>query len=114
MKVIEVLKSMDYNTPITNKRVLSVLKRVGVIVDYSYWGYLESQRVYYKDDDQVFPSHEEFGKRIKNGEIGSRENPFPNIEAMIRSVNKHPTYKGIKLSYKYVDGCFCPYLVKVK
>lgn len=118
MKVVEILKSVGYNTPITDKRVLSALKRAGLIADYSTFGYLETQVIFYKDKngvkDNLYTFHEEFCKRIKDGELGSYQNPYPSIEAMMGNVNRHPTYKGIKLSYKYVDGCFCPYLVKVK
>lgn len=118
MKVIEILNSVDYNTPITDKRVLYTLKRAGVIADYSHWGYLESQVIFYKDTDgvkdNVYTFHEKFCKRIKDGELGSYQNPYPNIDAIFKDINRHPTYKGIKLSYKYVDGCFCPYLVKIK
>lgn len=118
MKVIEILKSVDYNTPITDKRVLCALKRAGVIADYSRWGYLEAQLIYYKNTDGVkdylctFLGY--FCKRIKDGELGSWQNPYPNIDAIFKDINRHPTYKGIKLSYKYVDGCFSTYLVKDK
>lgn len=118
MKVIEILKSVGYNTPITDKRVLYALKRAGVIADYSPWGYLETQTLYYKDNDgvkdNIYTAHEEFCKCVKDGELGSWQKPYPSREAMMGDVNRHPTYKGIKLSYKYVDGCFCPYLVKEK
>ena len=118
MKVIEILQSVGYNTPITDKRVLYALKRAGLIADYSHFGYLEGQRIYYKDKDGVkenlYTFHEYFCKRITDGELGSYQNPYPSIDAIFEDINRNPTYKGIKLSYKYVDGCFAPYLVKVK
>ena len=81
--------------------------------------YLESQNVYYKSNwdgrkttDHIFSYQ---GKEIKDGEVGSVLNPFPNSSDMYKAGwNNYidAEYKGFKLGSKYLDGCFNAYLIK--
>ena len=81
--------------------------------------YLESQNVYYKSNwdgrkttDHIFSYQ---GKEIKDGEVGSALNPFPNSSDMYKAGwNNYidAEYKGFKLGSKYLDGCFNAYLIK--
>ena len=71
---------------ITSKRALCAMKRKGLIMGYSDWGYLESSKVWYISTwmgetctDYYFV---EFGREPKKGEPGSYENPFPTPEAL--------------------------------
>ena len=50
MKNKEILAKMPVGE-IVPKRVLAAMKRKGLIYDYSRWGYLESARIPYKDED---------------------------------------------------------------
>ena len=117
--VTEYLESLPIGQVITNKSVLSVLKRAGVIYDYSQFGYLESQNVYYKSDwngkettEHIFSYQ---GRKISDIEQGSISNPFKNITEMYQAGwNNYldTEYKGFKLGSKYLDGCFNAYLIK--
>ena len=117
--VTEYLESLPIGEVITNKSVLSVLKRAGVIYDYSQFGYLESQNVYYKSDwngkettEHIFSYQ---GRKISDIEQGSISNPFKNITEMYQAGwDKYldAEYKGFKLGSKYLDGCFNSYLIK--
>ena len=119
MRITDYLESLPIGAVITDKRVLSVLKRAGIIYDYSQFGYLESQNVYYKSNwdgrkttDHIFSYQ---GKEIKDGEVGSVLNPFPNSSDMYKAGwNNYidAEYKGFKLGSKYLDGCFNAYLIK--
>lgn len=55
MKIIDLIRKHPKNTPITDKRILYHLKRLGYIWGYSQWGYLESIRIKTKDSsDEVW------------------------------------------------------------
>lgn len=119
MSVTEYLESLPIGEVITDKRVLSVLKRAGVIYDYSKFGYLESQNVYYKSDWDGKETTEHIfsykGRKIADIEQGSICNPFNNITEMYQAGwDKYldAEYKGFKLGSKYLDGCFNAYLIK--
>ena len=43
----QILAKTKVGSVITNKQILSALKRKGLIFDYSRWGYLESCRINY-------------------------------------------------------------------
>ena len=50
MKNKEILAEMPVGG-IVPKRVLAAMKRKGLIYGYSHWGYLESARIQYKEED---------------------------------------------------------------
>lgn len=119
MKVLDYLKRLPEGSIVANKRVLHLFKRIGFISDYSQWGYLESQYVYFeRDDEGVDYIHSECGPLINDGDKGSRGNPFKDLDEMHESGYytslKDFEYKGYKFSFKYLDGCFRPYLQMVK
>ena len=83
MSVTEYLESLPIGEVIADIRVLSVLKRAGVIYDYSQFGYLESQNVYYKSDwngkettEHIFSYQ---GRKISDIHQGFLYNPCKNI-----------------------------------
>lgn len=101
---------------ISSRRVLSAMKRKGLISDYSPWGYLESHQVYYVSTWKGEPCtdyyYTEMSRPPKDGELGSYENPYPSMEAMFEALNSSGFYyRGHYFTTKYFDGCFKPYLV---
>ena len=68
----EILAKMPIGE-IVPKRILAAMKRKGLIFDYSFWGYLESARISYKDPDDSWHRYVElFPKaRLRNCERNS-------------------------------------------
>lgn len=98
--------------------ILSAMKRAGLICDYSEWGYLEPQEVWYVSTFYGEPYTDYhliyYGRSLQEGELGTYENPFPSAEALLDSKfgGKGFYYKGNYFTHKYLDGCFNPYLIK--
>lgn len=84
MRNADILSKAVVGEIIDNKQILAAMKKKGLIVDYSPWGYLESGR----------------------DKFGCLEY-FPNGEREIE-------YMGCKFSTKYLDGCFSAYLQLVE
>lgn len=117
MKVIDIIKGMKVGAVVTDKRLLSALKKKGLIFDYSEWGYLESCQLCYPykyngvestvwDFVELFPK----GNAPKIGSVD-----FKSYEEMreFRSGGSIE-YQGCKFDTKYLDGCFCSYLQLVE
>ena len=49
MKLLDYIEKLQIGEVVTNKRLLAVLKRKGLIFDYSFFGYLESCFIYYNE-----------------------------------------------------------------
>ena len=49
MKLLDYIKQLPIGEVVMNKRFLAVLKRKGLIFDYSCFGYLESCFIYYNE-----------------------------------------------------------------
>lgn len=118
MKVVDILTKLAKGEVVRNKRVLSVLKRAGLIYNYSQWNYLESQKVFYIDeyDNKRDYYWTEFGKEIMVGEKGSYSNPFESREEMYANgydCGAKIRYKGFAFRLQYISGCFQPYLIKI-
>jgi hypothetical protein len=119
MKTIEYLQNLPKGAIVNNKRALAIFKKLGLIYDYSAWGYLESQNVYYMSTYNGKTTREHIftysGKPIQNGQFGSVDNPFSSSDEMFKhySYSLNFEYKGMKFSSKYLDGCFNAYLEKV-
>lgn len=117
MRASEFLSNLRKGEVITDKRILAILKRAGIIYDYSQWGYLESQNVYYYDEyyktlEHIFTYK---GGEIKEGDLGSISKPFKDLQAVIDAGYAYDIdadYKGVKLGSMYLDGCFDAYLYK--
>ena len=106
----EILERMPCGEIVLSKQVLAALKRKGLIYDYSYWGYLESARISYVDPDdrwhyyvELFPKG---NAKEANDFVGTSE------ELREKFFGGDISYLGFTFSYKYLSGCFKPYLVK--
>lgn len=124
MKIIDLIRKHPKNTPITDKRILYHLKRLGYIWDYSQWGYLESVRIKTKDSsDEVWGTIFKDRKANELVEAASViidgkkyrqqqcEIGMPHDDAALRYTDWTFTFEGFTFSTKYCDGCFRPYLV---
>ena len=49
MKLLDYIKQLPIGEVVMNKRFLAVLKRKGLIFDYSRFGYLEPCFIYYNE-----------------------------------------------------------------
>ena len=96
---------------IVPKQILAAMKRKGLIWDYSFWGYLESARISYKNPDDSWHIYQElfpFGN-------AKEANEFVGTSDELREKfggNSKIEYLGFTFDYKYLSGCFKPYLVK--
>ena len=103
---------------IASRSILSAMKKSGLICDYSPWGYLESQKVWYVSTFSGEPCTDYeylyYGRELQQGEMGTYENPFPSREAMNDSAYGANGfyYKGNYFTTKYLSGCFNAYLIK--
>lgn len=117
MTTLELLERMPNGEVVTDKRVLRTLKRNGLIFDYSPWGYLESQNIYYKDKYYGGTNHQftYYGPEIKADDKGSCQNPYESFDDYLENctIESNPIeYKGFTFETKYLSGCFNAYLVK--
>lgn len=117
MKVLDYLKQLPMGEPV-NKRVLAILKRKGLIYDYSQWGYLESVRITWQDKGMdISFDHRELFPNANAPKVTLRnEHDFYGSTDEMYEFYGHPwseiEYKGFKFQTKYFSGCFYPYLVK--
>ena len=107
----QILANTKVGSVITNKQILSALKRKGLIFDYSFWGYLESCRVNYMLDNKcVYDTYVELfpnANAPKNKCYIDADYNGERIDGMIE-------YLGCKFDTTYLDGCFQPYLQLVQ
>ena len=108
----EILAKMPCGEIVRNKQILAALKRKGLIFDYSYWGYLESARVSYKDPDDSWHYYLEL---FHKGNAKDVEDFIGTSEELREKFgcNQDISYMGCVFSTKYLSGCFKPYLVKI-
>ena len=109
MKNKEILAKMPVGG-IVPKRVLAAMKRKGLIYDYSQWGYLESARISYKDEDDSWHRYVEL---FPNGNARDADS-FVGTSGELREkfIGGRLEYMGFQFDTKYLDGCFKPYLIK--
>ena len=96
---------------IVPKRILAAMKRKGLIFDYSFWGYLESARISYKDPDDSWHRYVELFPKANAKDA----NDFMGTSEELREkfgFNGEINYLGFTFDTKYLSGCFKPYLVK--
>lgn len=116
MKIIEKLNNTNVGSVITDKTILSVFRRLGLIYDYSPWGYLESQWVYSQDEyyGGLYHTLTYSGPAITSGMLGSSESPYESREVLYGSKYGSSSvdfeYNGFKFTSVYLDGCFNAYL----
>lgn len=124
MKILDLIKQQPKNRPITDKRILYHLKRLGYIWDYSQWGYLESVRIKTKNSSDeiwgtVFEDRKanelvEAASIIIDGKKYRQQQCKIDMcykDALMRYTDWTFTFEGFRFGTKYCDGCFNPYLV---
>lgn len=109
---------------VTDKRTLYKFKRKGFIWDYSQWGYLENLRIRTKDD-RDFSLYLSSNGKCKVGETfdgamwekyrqGQGVTEMTYAECSDIFGQNEFTFEGMVFSTQYIDGCFNPYLIRVK
>ena len=129
MKLLDYVKQLPIGEVVTNKRLLAVLKRKGLIFDYSRFGYLEDCCIYY--NGQYGDKTERWDRRlhifakgnaprnyIQCGDGTKVLDSYISLNCNSDELNKTYgwddviEYKGNYFTVQYLDGCFSPYLVK--
>ena len=130
MKLLDYINQLQIGEVVTNKRLLAVLKRKGLIFDYSFWGYLESCFIYY--NEQYGDKTERWHKMLHLFTKGNAPRNYKqyndgtkylddrvSLNCNRDELNKIYGYDGCVIEYKgnyftmqYLSGCFSPYLVK--
>lgn len=127
MKILDLIKQQPKNQPITDKRILYHLKRLGYIWDYSQWGYLESIRIKTKGSSDeiwctVFEDHKanelvEAASIIIDGKKYRQQQCKIDMcykDALMRYFDCTFKFEGFVFGLTYADGCFKPYLVIIQ
>ena len=129
MKLSDYIKQLPIGEVVTNKRLLAVLKRKGLIFDYSCFGYLKSCFIYHTWE---YGGVTERWNRMlylfakgnaprnyrlcKDGTkvLESIESIHCSIDCAYEIYGSEGVieYKGSYFTMQYLDGCFSPYLVK--
>ena len=113
----EILERMPVGE-VVPKRILSAMKRKGLIFDYSPWGYLESARIWYKEmyngkEESNYVCRELFPNANAHDCEFRDLHPGLSREQIIEKYGGgHIEYHGYTFDTKYLSGCFQPYLIK--
>ena len=129
MKLLDYIEKLQIGDVVTNKRLLAVLKRKGLIFDYSFWGYLESCFIYY--NEQYGDKTERWHKMLHIFTKGNAPRNYKLCKDGTKVLNSTISlncdsdelyktygldgvieYKGNYFTMQYISGCFSPYLVK--
>ena len=129
MKLLDYIKQLQIGEVVMNKRFLAVLKRKGLIFDYSRFGYLESCFIYY--NEQYGDKTERLSRMLHLFTKGNAPRNYKqckdgtkylddSLSLNCDSDELHKTYgldgvieyKGNYFTVQYLSGCFSPYLVK--
>ena len=129
MKLLDYIEKLQIGEVVTNKRLLAVLKRKGLIFDYSFWGYLESCNLYY--NEKCKSGTERLSMMLHLFTKGNAPRNYKqckdgtkylddSLSLNCDSDELHNTYgldgvieyKGNYFTMQYLSGCFSPYLVK--
>lgn len=129
MKLLDYIENLPMGEVVTNKRLLSVLKRKGLIFDYSRFGYLEDCCIYY--NGQYGGKTERWDMMLYLFTKGNAPRNYTQFEDGTKVLDSHVhlncngdelretygmdgviEYKGNYFTMQYLDGCFSPYLVK--
>ena len=129
MKLLDYINQLPIGEVVTNKRLLAVLKRKGLIFDYSLYGYLESCWIYY--NGQYGGKTERWNRMLHIFTKGNAPRNYGlcadgtkyldrNVSLNCDSDELYKTYgsdgvieyKGNYFTMQYLSGCFSPYLVK--
>ena len=129
MKLLDYIEKLQIGEVVTNKRLLAVLKRKGLIFDYSFFGYLESCFIYYNEQygDKTERRHKMLhlftkGNAPRNYELCKDGTKFLDNRVSLDCNSDEVSeiygwdgvieYKGNYFTMQYISGCFSPYLVK--
>ena len=129
MKLLDYINQLQIGEVVTNKKFLAVLKRKGLIFDYSFWGYLESCFIYY--NEQYGDKTERWHKMLHLFTKGNAPRNYKLCKDGTKVLNSTISlncdsnelyktygldgvieYKGNYFTIQYLSGCFSPYLVK--
>ena len=129
MKLLDYIKQLQIGEVVTNKKLLAVLKRKGLIFDYSFWCYLEPCHLYYNEECKS--GTERLSRMLHLFTKGNAPRNYGkcadgtkfldhNVSLNCDSDELHKTYgldgvieyKGNYFTMQYLSGCFSPYLVK--
>ena len=129
MKLLDYIEKLQIGEVVTNKNFLSVLKRKGLIFDYSLWGYLESCFIYY--NEQYGDKTERWDKMLHLFTKGNAPRKYIQCKDGTKVLDRYIQlncdsdelyktygsdgiieYKGNYFTMQYLSGCFSPYLVK--
>ena len=129
MKLLDYIKQLQMGEVVKNKRFLAVLKRKGLIFDYSWWCYLEPCYLYYNEECKSVTK--QLSRMLHLFTRGNAPRNYiqcadgtkyldHNVSLNCDSDELHKTYvldgvieyKGNYFTMQYLDGCFSPYLVK--
>ena len=130
MKLLDYIKQLPIGEVVMNKRFLAVLKRKGLIFDYSWFCYLESCHLYYNEEcksgtERLSMMLHLFTKgnaprnykQCKDGTKYLDDSLSLNCNRdELNKIYGHDggviEYKGNYFTMQYLSGCFSPYLVK--
>ena len=129
MKILDYIKQLPIGEVVMNKRFLAVLKRKGLIFDYSWFCYLEPCHLYYNEECKS--GTERWSRMLHLFTKGNAPRNYRqcadgtkfldhNVSLNCDSDELHNTYgldgvieyKGNYFTMQYLSGCFSPYLVK--
>ena len=129
MKLLDYINQLPIGEVVTNKRLLSVLKRKGLIFDYSCFGYLESCFIYY--NEQLGGKTERWNRMLHLFTKGNAPRNYELCKDGTKYLDNRVSldcnsdevsdiygwdgvieYKGNYFTMQYLSGCFSPYLVK--
>ena len=129
MKLLDYINQLPIGEVVTNKRLLAVLKRKGLIFDYSCFGYLESCFIYY--NEQYGGKTERWNRMLHLFTKGNAPRNYKQYNDGTKYLDDRVSldcdgdelrktygmdgvieYKGNYFTMQYLDGCFSPYLVK--
>ena len=117
-------KTIKVGSIVTDKRILYKFKRNGFIWDYSQWGYLENLIIRTKDDRDfsLYLSSNgncKVAEKFDNAMWEKWRQGHAKTDLLYSECDEifgfnEFTFNGMTFATKYVDGCFCPFLVRIE
>ena len=129
MKILDYIKQLPIGEVVMNKLFLAVLKRKGLIFDYSWFCYLEPCHLYYNEECKS--GTERWSRMLHLFTKGNAPRNYKqrkdgtkylddslslncNNDELYKTYGLDGVieYKGNYFTMQYLSGCFSPYLVK--
>lgn len=80
MRIDDIILAIKKGEAVTDKRILRLLKRKGLIYDFNWYGHLKIQKVYYfTSDGKIALFWTKSGPEIQDGQEGSYYMPFSSL-----------------------------------